>query len=134
MWTVNDTRIYFNMVLKHALQSFTKSSNPPPARIIVFRDGLSDSQFEEIGRKEIGIIDSALWESLDRIVTLTVPCSRGPLPKQSFMVGTAVTTSSSHICCSWQAVCCDYHCRSGLRAQHKIFCRHHIRFFPIDGR
>jgi hypothetical protein len=37
-----------------------KSSKKPPARIIFFRDGLSDSQFEEIGQKEITVIQSAL--------------------------------------------------------------------------
>ena len=43
-----------------ALKSFIKSSQRPPTRIIFFRDGLSDSQFEEIGLKEIRVIDSTL--------------------------------------------------------------------------
>jgi len=83
-------------MMKNALLNFIKYSRVPPARIIFFRDGLSDSQFDEIGRKEIGIVDKVIHKNK----ALWLSKNLQP-PLITFVV---------------------------------VGKRHHIRFFPIDGR
>jgi hypothetical protein len=110
-----------------------ESSGCPPIRIIFFRDGLSDSQFEDIGAREIAVIDSALEGNADRVV-LTAPGSRRYSPESWTLDVSEIESPTCHICCSWEEVCCINHFAVEYVLKQKSHCRHHIRFFPIDGR
>ncbi|KIM89992.1 hypothetical protein PILCRDRAFT_812786 [Piloderma croceum F 1598] len=83
-------------MLTFALTSFVESSGCPPVRIIFFRDGLSNSQFEEIGAREIEIIAKVIKQHSKFWIS-----RNWPPPLVTFVV---------------------------------VGKRHHIRFFPIDGR